>query len=659
MINAIQRAVVVETPEGANSSWRRSKEIRFMLNIMRKNASSLLIKILLGIIVIVLSLFGLNTIQKSRTSRVALVNGEPISVDTYQYAYNNYVENLKSQYGSNLSQDVLKMFQVKRTVVNSLVSRALMLQEAERLNIRVTNEELATEIHSMDVFQNEGIFNEELYDYVLKRNDLTQKAFEVDMRETMLISKLNAFITSGIKVTEGEILEWYDWINASVDIDYVLFDPNSISGIEPTDEELSSFYEINKENYRTEPLVKVRYMAFRPDNYTDTVNIEDEDILDYYDMNKSEFETEKTVEARHILLMVDEDATEDVVEEKRKKAEEIMEMAKSGKDFAELAKEYSEGTTRETGGLLGEFKKGDMVAPFSEAAFSMAEGDISEPVRTQFGWHVIKVEKVNEASVSSLEDVSDQIRKKLTKEFSQEIAYDMADEAYDQAMKDDDFEKTASDLGIQLQETGYIGQDGTGADTSDPVIFAEAAFELNGAEISYVLNIGDSFYLLQKTGEIPSDIPKLADVREQVISDVVKKMQDEQARKDAEEFLATAKAAGGIESASKEPAIDVKSSGFFKRSDSIPDLGYESEINQAAFLLSDGDKIADKVFKGSAGYYVVQLKDRKIPDPDELNDQKDTIRTQLISQKKQIVFKNWIDKLEDESEITFEEGYQD
>lgn len=629
-----------------------------MLNIMRKNASSLLIKIILGVIVIVLCFFGMN-FQKNKENRVALVNGEPISLDSYRYAYNNYIESLKAQYGNNLSQDLLKMFKVPTQVMNSLITRTLMLQEAERMDIRVTDAELANSIQSMSVFQDAGTFDNQRYVYVLNRNDLTPEAFEVDQRETLLISKLNTIVTSGIKVTEAEILEWYEWINASVDIDYVLFDPNSISDIEPTEEELSSFYEINKENYRTEPLVKVRYLVFRPENYTDTVKIEDADILDYYDMNKSEFETEKTVEARHILLSVDEDAAPDVVEEKRKKAEEIMEMAKNGKDFAELAKEYSEGATRETGGLLGEFKKGDMVAPFSEAAFSMSEGEISEPVRTQFGWHIIQVEKVNEASVSALEDVSDQIRKKLQKEASQEVAYDMADEAFDQALSDDDFDKTAADLGMPLQSTDYFAQDGTGIDISDPEAFAGAAFELNGDEISDVLSIGDSFYILQKAGEIPSDIPELAGVKEQVISDVVQKMQDEQARKEAEEFLEDVKAAGSIESASRASGLEMKSSGFFKRSGSIPGIGYESEIIQAAFLLSNDDKIADKVFKGSDGYYAIELKDRETPDPDELVDQKDTIKSQLITQKKQIVFNNWLEKLEAEGEITIEEGYLD
>lgn len=628
-----------------------------MLRIMRKNASSLAIKIVFTIIVIVFIFWGVGSFQESQANRVALVNGEPISVESYRNAYNSYVENIKEQYGGNLSQDVLEMFQVPKQVISSLVTKELLLQEADKMKIRVTDEELAGAIQSMSAFQSSGVFNNEQYIYVLNRNDLTPEVFEVDQRDSMQINKLYAFVTSGIKVTDGEILDWYEWINASADLDYVLFDPDSIHDIEPTEEELSSYFESNEENYRTQPRVKVQYMVFRPENYTDQVEISDEDIQNYYDMNTSEFETEKTVEARHILLSVDEDASQDVVEEKRKKAEEILEMAKNGTDFAELAKEYSEGSTRETGGLLGEFKKGDMVEPFSDAAFSMAEGDISEPVRTQFGWHLIKVEKIHDASVSPLEDVSDQIRDELVKEYSQEIAYDAADAAFDQALADDDFEKTATDLGLTLQSTDYFTQDGPAVGISDPAMFAQAAFELAGTEISDVLTIDGNYYIMQKTGDIPSEIPELADVIDRVESDLIVQMQDEQAQREAEEFLSAVKASGSMESASKASGLEMENSGLFKRSSSIPGIGYESEIIQAAFLLSDENKIADQVFKGSGGYYVIELKAREAPTTEALDDQKDTIKTQLMSQKQQIVFDDWLNKLKAESEIIVEEGY--
>jgi peptidyl-prolyl cis-trans isomerase D len=630
-----------------------------MLEIMRKNASSLLIKIIFSVIVIVFVFWGVGSFQENRADRVALVNGQAISFDAYRNAYNTYVENLKSQYGNNLSQEILDMFQVPKTVINSLINRELLIQEAEKLNIQVTDPELVATIQGMDVFQEDGVFDSQRYVRLLELNGLTQEMFEIERREEMLIDKLHTFITSAIKVTDGEIREWYEWINASIDIEYALFDPNSIDDLEPTEEELTEYFRAHDENYRTQPQVRVRYLAFSPDNFIDEATIGDEDVLDYYEGNLSEFETEKTVEARHILLSVDEDADPEVVEEKLEKAGEILQMAKDGRDFAELAKEYSEGATRETGGLLGEFKKADMVAPFSEAAFSMEEGELSEPVRTQFGWHLIKVEKVNEASVKTLADVKDQILNQLTEEASREIAFGKADAAFDQALSDDDLEKAAVSLGMTLQSTDYFTSSGPDSGVSDPQAFAEAAFELAGTDISDVLNIGENYYILQKTGELSAEVPEFEEVREQVKSDVLVELQDEAAHSKAEEFLSAAMAGGGLENAAGASGVVVKSSGLFKRSDSIPDIGYETEIIEAAFLLTDDNKVAKQVFKGSGGYYVVQLKERKSPDAEELDTQKDTIKTQLMSQKQQIVFNNWLETLMAESEITVEDGYLD
>ena len=656
--NAGYRVFLFEMPKAVIPSRRLWKESFFMLKIMRKNASSWLIKILFIIIVVVFIFWGVGTQRENKGDRVAVVNGEAISVESYQTAYDNAVDNLKRQYGEQLNRDVIKMFQVPQQVMNSLINRELMLQEAERLEIRVGDEELADAIQNMAAFQEAGVFSQRRYNFLLSRNRLTPEAFEASRRQDMIIEKIDTFISSGIKVTDGEILDLYEWQNASMDIDYVMFAPDDIKDIDPTGEELQSFYETNKENYETEPEVKVRYLAFRPDRFVDDAIITDEDVQEYYDMHLSEFEKEKTVEARHILLKVDADAAPEIVEEKRKRAEEIVKAARDGKDFAELAKEFSEGPTKDAGGLLGEFKKGDMVAPFSDAAFSMAAGEISEPVRTQFGWHVIKVETVNEAATSPLEEVSADIREKLTQEASKSLAYDKAEEAYDRALNDEDFEKTAADLNMELQSTDFFTEKGPETGFSDPALFAAAAFELSGSDISDILNIGDNYFILQKTDTIPASIPELSDVEDTVRADLIKKMQDERAKEKAEEFLAVIKEGSGMETAAKDAGLEVHNTGFFKRSESIPDIGYKPEIAQAAFLLSNVKKIADVVYKGEKGYCVIQFKARKAPEVSELDDQKKkTLKQQLIQQKQEDLFDQWIGNVKAVSEIHVEDGY--
>ena len=191
-------------------------------------------------------------------------------------------------------------------------------------------------------------------------------------------------------------------------------------------------------------------------------------------------------------------------------------------------------------------------------------------------------------------------------------------------------------------------------------MFASTAFALSDSDISDVLNIDDNYFILQKTDTIPASIPDLADVRDAVRSDLIKKMQDERARENAEEFLTLIKEDSGMETAAKDAGFEVQNSGFFKRSESIPDIGYKPEITQAAFLLSDAKKVADTVYKGEKGYYVIQFKARKAPDVAELDEQgKETLREQLEQKKQEDLFNKWIGNIKAASDIIIEEGYRD
>ena len=145
----------------------------------------------------------------------------------------------------------------------------------------------------------------------------------------------------------------------------------------------------------------MRYLKFEPGNYVAKVEISEDEISEYYEEHPDEFQNPKTVEARHILIKVGQDAADEEVAKAKDKIQDILKKARSGQDFAELARQYSEGPSKDKGGLLGSFRREAMVKPFADKAFSMQAGDISEPVRTRFGWHIIKVEKVNEATVST------------------------------------------------------------------------------------------------------------------------------------------------------------------------------------------------------------------------------------------------------------------
>jgi len=389
-----------------------------MLRLMRDKAGNWFIKFLLGAIVIVFVFWGVGSFREKAGGRVATVNGEVITAEEYRKAYNDLIEQLRQNFGGNLNEDMIKVLQVNKQALDRIIDKKLLLSEATLLNFRVSEKELASAIRNIGAFQNAGVFNSRLYQNVLNINSLTPEEFETIQRESMIMAKLKSFVTDGVKVSDPEIREWYYWSNTSTNIDFVLFDPDTYKDITLSPEEIKTYFDESKSSYKTDPLIKARYLHFNPEVYAAGVEIADDEIKTYYAENPEEFKTPETVEARHILRTVGQDASPEDVEKARSKTLEIMKMAKAGKDFAELAKRFSQGPTQSKGGYLGTFEREKMVKPFSDKAFSMKAGEISEPVRTPFGWHIIKIEKVNKGGTRSFEEAEPDLHTTKQKRFT-------------------------------------------------------------------------------------------------------------------------------------------------------------------------------------------------------------------------------------------------
>ncbi|MEA1949080.1 MAG: SurA N-terminal domain-containing protein [Thermodesulfobacteriota bacterium] len=628
-----------------------------MLRFMRQQAGNWLIKVLLGAIVIVFIFWGVGSFRAQRGGRVALVNGDQITLDEYREAYNNLIEQLRERFGNNLNEDMIKMLQVKKQALNRLIDSKLLVQEARRFKFRVSDKELADAIIQIGAFQSAGVFDNRLYQNVLGRLRMTPEEFEIAQRDAMLIERLKVLITSSAKVSDQEVREWFNWANALVNIDFVRFDPDKYKDIKASSEEIKAFFEKHKENYKTDAMVKVRYLHFDPDKYRSKVSISDEELQDYFDENQEEFNTPKTVEARHILLKVDQNAGPEDVEKARKRALDILKMARERKDFAELAKKYSEGPTRDRGGYLGTFKREAMVKPFADKAFSLKAGEISEPVRTRFGWHIIKVEKVNEASVLSFDEAKKKIQKKLTQDKAKNLAYDEAEAVSDVSFEGDDLLKSAKERKLKILTTDFFTKKGPEKGIKNRAKFASAAFDFAVMEITDIQEFENGYYILQVIEKIPEKIPELKKVKEKVRVDLIQEKQNANAKKDANTYLTALKSGKSMTTESKHFNFTPTSTGFFKRSDSIPKIEFEREVSKAAFQLTPEKKLPEKPIKGTKGYYVIQFKDRKTPEFEEFNTEKSSIKQRLLQQKKTRTFDALLAQIRSNSEITIKEGF--
>ncbi|MBU1182692.1 MAG: SurA N-terminal domain-containing protein [Proteobacteria bacterium] len=630
-----------------------------MLDLMRKNAGSWIIKGLLGIIVVVFVFWGVGSFRAQRGNRVALVNGEVITGHEYQEAYNNLVEQVRAQFGKSLDENMLKTLDLKKKALDRLIERKIVVKEAEKLKFRITNDELTQAIVNIKAFQSDGVFNKKAYERALSQNRMTPEVFEASIKESMLIERIMSFVTGGVRISEKEALEWFKWKGASVNVNYADFNPERFTGINPTGEDLKAFFDRNKEAYKTEDKIKISYLIFEPGSYASKATVEEKDINEFYETNIDKFKRPKTVEARHILLKVEEGESPEVVEEKRVKAVNILKMIKEGRPFEDLAKEYSDCPSRSQGGYLGAFQKKDMVEPFAGTAFSLKPGEISEPVLTKFGWHIIKTEKVNEEKVFSLQETRGAILKKISEDKAKNFAYDEAEAVYNDALQMKDLTKAAEKYGLTIKSTDFFSRNEasriTGID--NPALITSEAFEMPEKEISDVKESGSGYAIIQVVGKMAAKTPELKDVNEVVKADLVKEKQNEKAEKEAGALLAALKNGGDMTRESARYGLSVSETGFFKRNENIPNIGQEPQITEAAFTLSKERLFPESVVRGTKGYYVIRFKEKKDPPAEGFDNEKDNIRKALLEQKKIKTFDAWLAQAKSRSKIEVDKEF--
>lgn len=627
-----------------------------MLAQMRKNVGSWIIKLLLGGIVIVFIFWGVGPDQKNPNATVATVDGKPIGYMEFSRTYQNLMENVRRQFGENFNEEMIKALNLKEQAVNQLVDRRVILNAADRMGFKVTDEELALSIRSIPAFQSDSGFNTLAYQQVLSRLGLTPETFEVSQREDLLIQKVNDFIARTVNVSDEETVAWYQWQNTAVDIEYLRVDPTRYTDIEVSEEELRAYFETNKDTYKTAPQIKARYVVFRPADYRSRVRVEDDEVKTYYEENQAEFYSPETVEARHILIQLDKDADEKAVEAARMRAAEIHARALKGEDFAELAKQFSEGPSKGQGGYLGTFGRGRMVKPFEDKAFSLQAGEISAPTRTDFGWHIIKVEKHNAAETLTLEASQNKIRGQLSEKKARALALEDAESAYDMSYGGDDLLTAAERFGVVVATTEATGRNGVVPGVANPGKFLGTGFSLDTMGVSDVQDLGDGFYIIQTLEKIPAQIPAFEDVQARVQQDLKIEKQWTQADADAREMLQAAREGTALVDVGKPKDIVPQTTGWFKRGDAVPGIGSEPGLAAAAFKLSMDNPFPDTSVRGGKEVFVFRFVDRQIPVAQSDIAELETIKTQLRQRKQREIYGNWMAEARRQTEIEIDQS---
>jgi len=623
-----------------------------LLSLMRKHAKSWLIKVLIGIIAAVFVFYFGYSFTEKRALKTAYVNGELITSQEYKKAYFDLMERLRRDYKDLLNEDLLKTFDVKNRALVNLINQRLITQEARRLGLDVTEEEIQQAVMDYSAFQINGRFDMGRYQTLLSHNRMKPEDFEATIEQELLEGKLRQFLYAFSDVTDQEVLDYYTYANEKIKISFVRFKPEKFrKSVKPDEVAIKDFFEEHREEYRVPAKTKIAYLAIDPKTLEDGIEISENEIQSYYKYNIDTYSEPKKVKASHILFKLDEEAEEKREEEVRQKAESVLKEAREGKDFAELAKKYSEGPTKSKGGDLGYFSIGQMVRPFEDAVFKMQPGEISDLVRTDFGYHIIRVEDIKEAKEKTLDEVRDQVINILIRETSMELAYEKGRTLIDQMPYDTELAQYAAGHGIETKHTDYLTQDenipGIGGDNK----LRKTIFSLAKNETTELVELADKYYIFQVSDKRASYLPEMDAVADKVKEDYIDYLAASEAKTAAEGYLSQLQKGKAWADLAKEKQMETDETGFFTRSGSIPKIGYEPEMLETIFRLNENKRYPEMVFENSKGSLVIRWEEYSGIDKEKYQEDKEKHHFYLMQQKRSRIFENWLAYLNNSADI--------
>ena len=611
-----------------------------------------------GILILVAVTFiswgGYSLIREKKLTYAAKVNGVLIDLNDYRDAYQGMIKQYRDAMGPSFSDKMIEELRLKEKVLDDLISKVLILQEGARLGFAVEDEELRNSIESIPSFRVKGQFDLRLYERFLRLNRMSAGEFEQMQREALLLSKVvNLIRLNGGKVSEEEVLETYLFENERINLSFIKVNPEVFKGQVTVNEiEIKNYYQEHQEEFRIPSFLKIQYLLFRPSDVEGKVRVSSDEIKRYYDLRKERFKTPRRVRPREILIKVGREDPPEKVEEKRKKAEEILGKVKKTKDFGSLAKQYSESDTASKGGDMGWVQRGSLGEPIETTLFSMKKGELSSVLRGRDGFYIFKAEEVVEEKEKPFEEVKDQILQTLTKEKMKAEASRKADDAFYSLFRSRDLEGYAREKGVPIKTTGFFKEGEEIPEIGRDPSFHSSAASLKVEEISPVVSIPPNFYILKLLDKKESRIPSLEEVKEEVRRNLIAVKADEKARQAAEELLEQIRGGKAIQQIAKERGFRLEETGFFTRTEGlVPKIGPAGELLNILSSLTEKNRTPKEVLRTKDGYFVAQLVASEHADKNKFSAMKKNLERRLIYQKQEEFFRNWLNQLRSKAKV--------
>jgi peptidyl-prolyl cis-trans isomerase D len=620
-----------------------------MLDRMRRHRNWL--KWSLGLVAVTMVIFFIpqdylqptTSVGAAPSEKIAEVEGRSVTAGDFQQRYLNQIQQYRQQFGAGINDQLLRQLGVDQQVLGQMIDEQVALIAAEREGIHVSDEELAQQIFAIPAFQENGQFiGEQRYEQLLQSQNppLTKSQFEDSLRRSLALDKLRSALTGWIAVSNADVESEYRRRNEKIKVQVVALTADSFrSQVTVADADIAPYFEAHKTDYRMGEQRKVKYLLLDREQARQKVAVPQTDIQRYYNDNIQQYQTQERVRASHILLNTGgkDEATV------RKQAEELLAKIKGGADFAALAKQYSEDTgTKVKGGDLDFFPRGQMVPEFEKVAFELKPGEVSGLVKTQYGFHIIKVVDKQAGSTQPLEQVRAQIQQTLAAQIADR---QIADRARDLAAKlktPADMNKAAADLMLKVEESGFFQRADPVPGLGNAPQVADAAFQLQENAVSEPLASSRGPVFITVSARKDAYTPMLDEVKDRVREDLIRARATELSRQRASTIAAQLKSAKDFAAAAKSLGLEAKESELVARDSALPGVGVSREVDKVAFALPKG-AVSDPI-QAQTATVIVRVADRDDVTPDELTLAKEQFRAELLNERRGRFFAAYMTK---------------
>ena len=627
-----------------------------MLDFLRKRKRNWVIILFLGVIVITFALFvGSGKLRDQGTGEIAEINGEIIGQREFALQYERAVQRYREILKGSLTPEMIKGLNLKANLIEELIQKKLVLQEARSLGLLATDDDLANHLAKAPEFQIGGRFSKDRYIQILQANRLAPAQFEEEQRDQLTIQRLYSIVLDSVQVTDAEVRDRYLLEQEKINLAYVKLPIGDFaSEVKLTDDDIKKSYERSRESLKEPLKVQVEYLSYPYDQFASSIQLSDKEIEEYYKANlDSKFRKPKEAKIRYISMRIAPDADASQKKTARERADRIVKEARGGKDFAELAKRESDDPTAAKGGDAGWIAQGQTSPEIEKIIFKLAKSGVSDVVETPAGFQIFKIDDFKNEHTPTLKEATGEITKTLKTEKGKREAAKIADRDREKALSGAELSKLAQESGAKLSATNLISSGEVVPEIGENQEFYKNAFSLGAKELSPIIEGKNSYYIVRLKQRIEPTVPPMENVRGRIEKALKESKAYEMALQKGNSLLEQLKKDKDIAKLAQANNLRLEETGWFLRSaPQLPKIGDLAEMKAGPIAVSPQNPIAERLYTQKDALYIFAFKERQSADMEQFEKQQEVLKKQALAESRQRALIKFLESLKGKAQIT-------